>query len=48
MEPLLEPVAAFNRVVAAQGVDLVNPSGAGDLIGLSCAPAFAIWAGGGR
>jgi hypothetical protein len=39
MEPLPEPVAAFHRVVA-QGADLVNPSGAGDLIGLPCAPAF--------
>jgi hypothetical protein len=46
LEPLPEPVAALHRVVTAQGVDLVHPSGAGNLIGLFCAPAFAIWAGG--
>ncbi len=46
LESLPEPIAALHRVVAAQGVDLIHPYGAGDLIGLFCAPAFAIWAGG--
>lgn len=46
LEPLPEPVAALHRVVAAQGVDLVHPHGAGNLIGHLCALAFAIWTGG--
>jgi hypothetical protein len=46
LESLPEPVAALHRVVAAQGVDPVHPSGAGNLIGPFRAPAFAIWAGG--
>jgi hypothetical protein len=41
LEPLPEPVAALHRVVAAQGVDLIHPYGAGDLIGHLCAPPFA-------
>ena len=46
LEPLPEPVAALHRVVATQGVDPVHPFGAGNLIGLFRAPAFAIWGSG--
>ena len=46
LEPLPEPVAALHRVVAAQGVDLVHPHGAGNLVGHLCALAFSIWTGG--
>src|SRR5215204_466784 len=45
LEPLPEP-AALHRVVAVQGIDLVHPYGAGNLIGHLCAPAFVTWAGG--
>src|SRR5687768_14717368 len=46
LEPLPEHVAALHRVVAVQGVDLIHPFSASNLIGLLCAPAFATWAGG--